>query len=249
MKRDGQGDLRDLMQGLFDDPQRRGHLTVQALREHWGDIVGAGLADKTHPGRLEGRLLWIWARDSAWVYQLQFFKEDLLRSVQTFLESDEIDDLRFRLGEIPQRPPAPVSGVAAPVPGTAQAATARASAKPPGRAAPRGPLSATARQAPAAPPSGRPADHGDPADADADDTRRVSDPPGEDELPLLVRDSAGDLAAEARVEAERSPEDPQSAERAQRMARAIADPLLRARFMRAYARGRRPPGDGEPPRG
>lgn len=101
----GQTDVRELIQDLFQGEQRGAHVTLSGLREHWAAVVGDSLARKTHPGRLDGNLLWIWAKDSAWAYQLQFFKDDLLQSISAFLESDEIRDLRFRLGSIPERPP------------------------------------------------------------------------------------------------------------------------------------------------
>ena len=239
VKHDGQSDLRDLIQGLFDDPERRGPLTLQALREHWADIVGVGLADKTHPGKLDGRLLWVWARDSAWVYQLQFFKEDLLRSVQTFLESDEISDMRFRLGTIPEHAPATTATVT-PAEPAAAGGGAPTMADPPDRSPPAAthrPHAATPAARHAAKSATAAANHSVLDAEDAPDAGPV----------FLVRDAGGDATQAHPAEPDTPPEDAQAAARTQRMAQAIPDPLLRARFLRAYARGRQRRSDDEPP--
>lgn len=113
----GTGEVGDLIAALFRDSKRETHVTLSALRQHWAGIVGAQLANRTHPLRLKGGVLWVAAKDSAWVYELQFFKEELLCSVNTFLESGEVKELRFRLGEIP--PPEGEAAASPAHPGTA----------------------------------------------------------------------------------------------------------------------------------
>jgi hypothetical protein len=94
------GEFRELITSMFRDRHKQPHLTVSLLRQHWGDILGQQLARKTYPARMAGHTLWINALDASWAYQLQFMKHELLESVQVFMGSEDITELRFRQGEL-----------------------------------------------------------------------------------------------------------------------------------------------------
>jgi hypothetical protein len=96
-----QADVRSLARGVFSEADREPLLQLSLLRRHWPDVVGPELAGRTHPRRLERGTLWIAAPDACWAYELQFFKSELLGSVQTFLESQVVRELRFQVGEVP----------------------------------------------------------------------------------------------------------------------------------------------------
>ncbi len=98
-------EFRELIVQLFRERRRQPHLTVTLLRQHWAEVLGAELARKTWPARLAGNLLWINTVDAGWAYQLQFMKRDMLESIQLFMGTPTITELRFRQGEVP--PPAP----------------------------------------------------------------------------------------------------------------------------------------------
>ena len=94
------GEFRELITSMFRERHKQPHLTVSLLRQHWGDILGQQLARKTYPARMAGHTLWINALDASWAYQLQFMKHELLESVQVFMGSEDISELRFRQGEL-----------------------------------------------------------------------------------------------------------------------------------------------------
>jgi hypothetical protein len=104
---------------LFREQKREGHLLLNALRQHWPAVVGEKLGRVTWPLRMEGHTLWVAAKDSAWVYELQFLKAELLDSVRTWLAAETVQDMRFRLGRIPAadaaEAPEADSGATAPV--------------------------------------------------------------------------------------------------------------------------------------
>lgn len=89
-------EMRHLLQRVFRDRQQEPLLRLGLLRQHWAGVVGPELAARTQPHRLEGATLWIATPDACWAYELQFFKSELLASVQAFLESRAVTDLRFR---------------------------------------------------------------------------------------------------------------------------------------------------------
>ena len=95
MREDRPEPLKRLVEGLFRERRRGPVLTVSRLRENWADIVGDDLAQKTRPVRLRRGTLWLAAPDSSWAFNLLFVKEEILDSVHTFLQTDEIGDLRF----------------------------------------------------------------------------------------------------------------------------------------------------------
>lgn len=99
--------LGDLAQSLFREQHKTGHLTLTRLRQHWPQVVGPELARKTHPARLEKATLLIHTLDAGWAHNLRFMAEDILGSVQAFLEADTVSKLRFAVGELPQAPAAP----------------------------------------------------------------------------------------------------------------------------------------------
>lgn len=102
----GPGEMGSMIARLFREQKREGHLLLGALRQHWPAIVGEKLGRVTWPLRLEGHTLWVAAKDSAWVYELQFLKTELLDSVRTWLAAETVQDMRFRLGRIPSAEPA-----------------------------------------------------------------------------------------------------------------------------------------------
>ena len=95
-----QGEFRELITAMFRERHKKPHLTVNLLRQHWADILGQELADKTYPARISRQTLWINALDASWAYQLQFMKHELLESVQVFMGATEITDLRFKEGNL-----------------------------------------------------------------------------------------------------------------------------------------------------
>ena len=90
----------ELVEGIFRKQRKGAALTVTRLRQHWGAIVGAGLARATRPTRVVRGVLWIATVDSGWAFNLQFVKADMLDAVQTYLGSEEVRELRFRVGEV-----------------------------------------------------------------------------------------------------------------------------------------------------
>ena len=100
-ERKGPGKMGSMIARLFREQKREGHLLLHALRLHWPAIVGDKLGRVTWPLRMEGQTLWVAAKDSTWVYELQFLKAELLDSVRTWLAAETVRDMRFRLGRIP----------------------------------------------------------------------------------------------------------------------------------------------------
>ncbi|MEE8433240.1 MAG: DUF721 domain-containing protein [bacterium] len=84
-----------LLRKLFREHRREPALTLNQLREHWTAIAGTEMGSRTRPAKLERGTLWVDTPDACWAYELQFFKQDLLNSIQAFIKSSTVTDLRF----------------------------------------------------------------------------------------------------------------------------------------------------------
>ena len=141
-----------LVEGLFRKRRREPVLKVNRLRQNWPGIVGEALARVTQPTRIAKGVLWITALDTGWAFNLQFVKADILSAARTFLGSEEIREIRFKSGPLPEAAAARKQGQA----GTAEAAPAAlpessAATEPAAQGPPSAPAAPAARAAPAEP--------------------------------------------------------------------------------------------------
>lgn len=89
----------DLLTGLLDR-----HGVARELREHrvlalWRQIVGEALADRTFPDGLDRGVLWVRVKNSSWLHQLSFLRDDLVGQINKALgDPPLIRELRFHIG-------------------------------------------------------------------------------------------------------------------------------------------------------
>jgi hypothetical protein len=80
------------------------HGVARELREHrilarWRDIVGETLADRTFPDGLERGVLWVRVKNSSWLHQLSFVKDDLVATIARELgDPPLVREVRFHIG-------------------------------------------------------------------------------------------------------------------------------------------------------
>ncbi|MDP2969590.1 MAG: DUF721 domain-containing protein [Deltaproteobacteria bacterium] len=68
----------------------------------WKEIVGEPIALQTQPRAIRNHILFIDVSHSTWMQQLQFLKPTLLGKINGFLGESLIEDIRFKVGKIPQ---------------------------------------------------------------------------------------------------------------------------------------------------
>jgi hypothetical protein len=68
----------------------------------WQEIMGAAVALQTRPRAIRNHILFIDVSHSTWMQQLQFLKPTLLEKINGFLGETLIEDIRFKVGKIPQ---------------------------------------------------------------------------------------------------------------------------------------------------
>jgi len=80
------------------------HGVARELREHrilarWRDIVGDTLSERTFPDGLERGVLWVRVKNSSWLHQLSFLKDDLVaRLARELGDPPLVREIRFHIG-------------------------------------------------------------------------------------------------------------------------------------------------------
>lgn len=68
--------------------------------ENWDSLVGNSLAEHAQPQKIQGHTLILAVDHPAWIQELQFLKEPLIRKIQAAFPDTRIDNLRFVLSKV-----------------------------------------------------------------------------------------------------------------------------------------------------
>ncbi len=79
-------------------------LCESRLRKRWKTLVGEVVASHTWPARIKFRKLHVAVDNSVWLHQLIYLKTALLEKIQAQTEELYLEDIIFRIGEIPESP-------------------------------------------------------------------------------------------------------------------------------------------------
>ena len=72
------------------------------LQKQWKGLVGEVVAAHTWPARIKFRKLHVAVDNSVWLHQLLYLKATLMENIQTQMEELELEDIIFRIGELPE---------------------------------------------------------------------------------------------------------------------------------------------------
>lgn len=95
--------ISEALAGWRPSDERAPSDPIALLEAGWAEIVGAEVAQNSHPSRVADGALTIVTRSSAWSHQLSFLADHVLRAVSARLPLAGIERLRFRVGRLPQR--------------------------------------------------------------------------------------------------------------------------------------------------
>jgi predicted nucleic acid-binding Zn ribbon protein len=71
--------LNDMLAAAVGRPEVLRTARAQIAMQHWRDVVGDALAEKSFPDRYEKGTLWVVATGSAWAQEIRLRKEDIVR--------------------------------------------------------------------------------------------------------------------------------------------------------------------------
>lgn len=72
------------------------------LQKQWKGLVGEVVAAHTWPSRIKFRKLHVAVDNSVWLHQLLYLKATLMENIQAQMEELQLEDIIFRIGELPE---------------------------------------------------------------------------------------------------------------------------------------------------
>ncbi len=118
VRQDKKKRMRTILSGMLHDRGWEAQLELHSIFLHWGKVVDPEVGAHTQPLKIVRGTLWLEVENSAWLQQLQFQKVSVLRSVNSFLQGQEIRGIRLVLPQVsgPARPRDPLVRFQAPPP-------------------------------------------------------------------------------------------------------------------------------------
>ncbi len=74
--------------------------TFIAICSLWDDIVGKSLSEHVRPAAYKAPLLIVHVNSSAWTHHLQFSKKEMILQINTMLNKNVVNDIRFKIGPV-----------------------------------------------------------------------------------------------------------------------------------------------------
>lgn len=91
--------LGELLDGVLQDSGLQEQIERQSVMDAWEEVVGDQIADVTEPVRVDGGVLFVEVRSSAWLMELDMIKHEILERLNEDRDEGRIEKLRFRLAE------------------------------------------------------------------------------------------------------------------------------------------------------
>ena len=95
--------FQNILQGVAHSQGFSVRLWEYRLQTQWQIIVGEVLAAHTYPTKIRFRKLFVAVENSVWLHQLIYLKSTLLEKIQSNTPDLSLNDIVFRIGEIPER--------------------------------------------------------------------------------------------------------------------------------------------------
>ena len=72
------------------------------LQKQWNGLVGEVVAAHTWPARIKFHKLHVAVDNAVWLHQLRYLKATLMENIQAQMEELQLEDIIFRIGELPE---------------------------------------------------------------------------------------------------------------------------------------------------
>lgn len=86
---------KDSMDGLIQSFSWSANLDKAELFSNWAQVVGKESAEASNPESLEGGVLSVRCRSTAWATQLRLLEKDVIRRVNTDFPGLEVKEIKF----------------------------------------------------------------------------------------------------------------------------------------------------------
>ncbi|MBI3755855.1 MAG: DUF721 domain-containing protein [Deltaproteobacteria bacterium] len=92
--------IGNVMAAFLDNHAPKTVANCLVIHSIWPKIVGANMAKKTMPLKIIGKTLYLTVETSAWMEELKYLKEDIIKKINNDLKQEAVEDIIFRLGKI-----------------------------------------------------------------------------------------------------------------------------------------------------
>ncbi|MBI5181381.1 MAG: DUF721 domain-containing protein [Nitrospirae bacterium] len=75
-------------------------LFEHTISRRWEEIVGGRIASHTRPDVISYRILTVYVDSPAWMQQLTFLKDDIIKKINKVIGRQIVKDIRFRIGDV-----------------------------------------------------------------------------------------------------------------------------------------------------
>lgn len=89
----------ELLDEVLQESGVREQVARMGVLEAWDECVGEKIAEVTHPVEVDGGVLFVEVRSSAWLMELNMMKRRILERLNQGREEGRIDAIRFRQAE------------------------------------------------------------------------------------------------------------------------------------------------------
>ncbi len=93
----------DVLQSLIGDVQSPLGNSFQRykLSRKWPEIVGEAISENSKPVSFYKGILYVWAKNSAWLHQLNYMKDHIRDKVNSHVGHEWTSEVRFKLDQRP----------------------------------------------------------------------------------------------------------------------------------------------------
>ena len=91
--------IGDLLEGFLEESGVREQVERQGVLERWDGVVGEKIAEVSRAVRVDGGVLFVEVRSSAWMMELDMMKREILERLNEGRDEGRIEKVRFLLAE------------------------------------------------------------------------------------------------------------------------------------------------------
>lgn len=92
--------IGDILPNALKNYRRIPDSDMGKIWEIWNDAVGEMIAENARPSAFKGKLLIVNVNSSAWINNLRFAKDEIIRKVNAGLGKPRVRDIQFRIGPL-----------------------------------------------------------------------------------------------------------------------------------------------------
>lgn len=92
--------IGQIISGLLQNYRSDSNIDIIRVGQLWQQSVAEDIYENSRPWAFKGSVLLVHVANSAWIQQLQFYKRDIIRGLNSAMGNSCITDIKFKVGPI-----------------------------------------------------------------------------------------------------------------------------------------------------